>query len=35
MLAAVDEDFTRPVTRLTLRLIALTAVRPGELRGAM
>lgn len=25
---------TRPVTRLALRLLALKAVRPGELRGA-
>jgi integrase len=35
MLAAVDDDFARPVTRLALRLIALTAVRPVELRGAL
>lgn len=35
MLATVDADFARPVTRLALRLIALTAVRPGELRGAL
>jgi integrase len=35
LLATVDQDFARPVTRLALRLIALTAVRPGELRGAM
>ena len=35
LLAAVDDDFARPVTRLALRLIALTAVRPGELRGAL
>lgn len=34
MLAAVDQDSARPITRLALRLIALTAVRPGELRGA-
>ena len=34
MLGAVDQDSARPVTRLALRLIALTAVRPGELRGA-
>lgn len=33
-LAVVDDDFARPITRLALRLIALTAVRPGELRGA-
>lgn len=35
MLATVDDDVARPVTRLALRLIALTAVRPGELRGAL
>jgi integrase len=35
LLATVDGDFARPVTRLALRLIALTAVRPGELRGAL
>ena len=35
LLSTVDEDFARPVTRLALRLIALTAVRPGELRGAL
>jgi len=35
MLATVDADFARPITRLALRLIALTAVRPGELRGAL
>lgn len=34
MLSDVDGDCARPVTRLALRLIALTAVRPGELRGA-
>jgi integrase len=34
MLKAVDDDPARPVTRLALRLIAFTAVRPGELRGA-
>ena len=34
MLATVDADVARPVTRLALLLIALTAVRPGELRGA-
>lgn len=34
MLSDVDEDFARPITRLALRLLALTAVRPGELRGA-
>jgi integrase len=35
MLTAVDNGFARPATRLALRLIALTAVRPGELRGAL
>src|SRR3546814_18315824 len=35
MLATVDGDFARPITRLALRLIALTAVRPGALRGAL
>lgn len=34
LLMTVDEDNARPVTRLALRLIALTAVRPGEIRGA-
>ncbi len=34
MLAAVDHGLAHPTTRLALRLIALTAVRPGELRGA-
>ena len=32
MLAAVDAVAARPVTRLALRLLALTAVRQGELR---
>ena len=35
LLTTVDDDFARPITRLALRLIALTAVRPGELRGAL
>ena len=35
MLAHVDREDARPVTRLALRLLALTAVRPGELRGAV
>lgn len=35
MLMKVDEDAAYPVTRLALRLLALTAVRPGELRGAV
>src|SRR3546814_4425876 len=29
-----EGDHARPVTRLALRFLALTAVRPGELRGA-
>lgn len=34
MINDAEEDFARPITRLALRLLALTAVRPGELRGA-
>ena len=34
MIVAAEEDHARPVTRLALRLLALTAVRPSELRGA-
>ncbi len=34
MIAGADEDYDRPVTRLALRLLALTAVRPSEVRGA-
>ncbi len=34
MILAAEEDYARPVTRLALRLLALTAVRPSELRGA-
>lgn len=34
MISDAEEDYARPVTRLALRLLALTAVRPGELRGA-
>jgi len=34
MIADAEEDYARPVTRLALRLLALTAVRPSELRGA-
>lgn len=34
MILAAEEDFARPVTRLGLRLLALTSVRPNELRGA-
>ncbi|WP_068084183.1 tyrosine-type recombinase/integrase [Novosphingobium rosa] len=34
MISDAEEDFARPVTRLALRLLALTAVRPNEIRGA-
>lgn len=34
MIADAEEDHARPITRLALRFLALTAVRPGELRGA-
>ena len=34
MIIAAEEDYARPITRLALRLLALTAVRPSELRGA-
>jgi integrase len=34
ILKDVDASGAEPVTRLALRLLALTAVRPGELRGA-
>ena len=34
MIIAAEEDFARPITRLGLRFLALTAVRPSELRGA-
>lgn len=34
MISTAEEDRARPVTRLALRFLALTAVRPGELRGA-
>ncbi|MCW3835014.1 tyrosine-type recombinase/integrase [Sphingomonas canadensis] len=34
MIKAAEDDPARPVTRLALRLLALTAVRPSELRGA-
>ena len=34
MIKDAEEDYARPVTRLALRLLALTAVRPSELRGA-
>ncbi|MBV1689028.1 integrase arm-type DNA-binding domain-containing protein [Novosphingobium sp. G106] len=34
MIREADEDYARPITRLALRLLSLTAVRPGELRGA-
>jgi len=34
MINTAEEDYARPITRLALRLLALTAVRPSELRGA-
>jgi integrase len=34
VLAAVENEVAFPVTKLALRLLALVAVRPGELRGA-
>lgn len=34
MIRDAEEDYARPVTRLALRFLALTAVRPSELRGA-
>ena len=34
MIIAAEEDFARPITRLALRFLALTAVRPSKLRGA-
>jgi integrase len=34
MIIAAEEDYARPTTRLALRFLALTAVRPNELRGA-
>jgi len=34
MVKDAEADYARPVTRLALRLLALTAVRPNELRGA-
>jgi len=34
MIIAAEEEYARPITRLALRLLALTAVRPSELRGA-
>lgn len=34
MICDADEDLARPVTRLALRLLALTGVRPNEIRGA-
>lgn len=33
-IADAEEDYVRPITRLALRFLALTAVRPTELRGA-
>lgn len=34
MIIAAEEDYARPLTRLALRFLALTAVRPSELRSA-
>lgn len=34
MIDDAEQDYARPITRLALRLLALTAVRPSELRGA-
>ncbi|PZU06106.1 integrase arm-type DNA-binding domain-containing protein [Sphingomonas sp.] len=34
MIIRAEEDDARPITRLALRFLALTAVRPSELRGA-
>lgn len=34
MILTAEEDNARPITRLGLRVLALTAVRPSELRGA-
>lgn len=34
MIQAAENDYARPTTRLALRFLALTAVRPSELRGA-
>jgi len=34
MIGDAEKDYALPVTRLALRLLALTAVRPNELRGA-
>lgn len=34
MINDAEEDHARPITRLALRLLALTAVRPSEVRGA-
>jgi integrase len=34
MLSDVEDEYARGITRLAVRFIALTSVRPGELRGA-
>jgi integrase len=34
MIGDAEADYARPITRLALRLLALTAVRPNEIRGA-
>lgn len=35
MILTAEEEHARPITRLALRFLALTAVRPSELRGAL
>lgn len=35
MIRTAETDYARPISRLALRLLALTAVRPNEIRGAM
>jgi integrase len=34
MIFTAEQDYARPITRLALRFLALTAARPSELRGA-
>ena len=34
MILVAEQDYARPITRLALRFLALTAVRPSEMRGA-
>jgi integrase len=35
MILTAEEEYARPITRLALRFLAMTAVRPSELRGAL